>query len=75
LAQPAAAQSAFDVGAGYSYVHANAPAGECGCYSMNGGYGWLRFHLGHSVAIVGEIAVPRAGNIANTGADLVLAEV
>lgn len=42
---------------------------------MNGGYGWPGFHLGHSVAIVGEIAVQHAGNIANTGADLVLAEV
>jgi outer membrane immunogenic protein len=72
LAQAAAAQSAFDVGGGYSYVHTNAPPGECGCFSMNGGYGWLGYHLGHGVAIVGELAVQHAGNIANTGADLTL---
>jgi outer membrane immunogenic protein len=71
-ANPACAQSAFDVGAGYSYVHTNAPAGECGCFSMNGGSGWLGFHLGHGVAIVGEFAVQHAGNVANTGADLTL---
>jgi outer membrane immunogenic protein len=72
VAQTAAAQSTFDVGAGYSYVHTNAPAGDCGCFSMNGGYGWLGFHLGRGVAIVGEVAVQHAGNIANTGADLTL---
>jgi outer membrane immunogenic protein len=69
---PAAAQSAFDVGAGYTYVRTNAPAGDCGCFSMNGANGWVEFHLGHGVAIVGELAVQHAGNIANTGADLTL---
>jgi outer membrane immunogenic protein len=69
---PAAAQSAFDVGAGYTYVRTNAPAGDCGCFSMNGANGWVGFHLGHGVAIVGELAVQHAGNIANTGADLTL---
>jgi outer membrane immunogenic protein len=72
VARSAAAQSTFDLGAGYSYVHTNAPAGDCGCFSMNGGYGWLGYHLGHGVAIVGEIAVQHAGNIENTGADLTL---
>jgi outer membrane immunogenic protein len=72
VAQPAAAQSAFDVGVGYSYVHTNAPPAECGCFSMNGGYGWLGYHLGHGVALVGELAVQHAGNIANSGADLTL---
>lgn len=71
-ANAACAQSAFDVGAGYSYVHTNAPAGDCGCFSMNGGSGWLGFHLGRGVAIVGEFAVQHAGNVANTGADLTL---
>jgi outer membrane immunogenic protein len=69
---PAAAQSAFDVGAGYTYVRTNAPAGDCGCFSMNGANGWVGFYLGHGVAIVGELAVQHAGNIANTGADLTL---
>jgi outer membrane immunogenic protein len=71
-ANPADAQSTFDVGVGYTYVHTNAPPNECGCFSMNGGNGWLGFHLGHGVAIVGELAVQHAANIANTGADLTL---
>ena len=71
-AQPAGAQSAFDAGAGYTYIHTNAPAGNCGCFAMNGANGWLGFHLGHGIALVGELAVQHAGNIANTGADLTL---
>src|SRR5579863_3893305 len=71
-AKPAGAQSMFDVGAGYTYVRTNAPPGDCGCFSMNGANGWLGYHLGHGVAIVGELAVQHAGNVANTGADLTL---
>lgn len=72
VAQPAAAQSTFEVGGGYTYVHTNAPPGECGCFSMNGANGWLGYHLGHGVAVVGEIAVQHASNIAGTSADLTL---
>jgi len=72
MGRPAAAQSTFDVGAGYSYVHTNAPVGDCGCFSMNGGYGWLGYHVGHGFAVVGELAAQHASNIANTGADLTL---
>ena len=72
VAKPAGGAKHVRVGGGYTYVHTNAPPGECGCFSMNGGNGWLGFHLGHGVAVVGEIAVQHASNIAGTSADLTL---
>ena len=28
---------ALEASAGYSFIHANAPPGQCGCFSANGG--------------------------------------
>jgi outer membrane immunogenic protein len=70
----AAAQrgSRVEVGVDYNYVRTNAPAGDCGCFAMNGGSGWLAFNFSHSLGIVGEIASQHASNISSTGADLTL---
>lgn len=72
--RPAVAQSHFfvDAGVAYNYVHSNAPAGNCGCFSLNGGSGWVGFNLTRSVGIVGEIASQHASGINGTGADLTL---
>ena len=74
VARPAAAQrgSAVDFGVDYNYVRANAPAGGCGCFAMNGGGGWVAFNFRRSLGIVGEVAGQHAGNISNTGTDLTL---
>jgi outer membrane immunogenic protein len=70
----ARAQSAglVDVGVDYNYVWANAPAGGCGCFALNGGNAWVAFNLSHSLGIVGEIASQHASNISSSGADLTL---
>ncbi len=71
--RPAAAQgTAVDVGLDYNYVRSNAPAGGCGCFSLNGGSGWVAFDFSPAIAIVGEIASQHASNISGTGADLTL---
>ena len=72
--RPAAAQngSRVDVGVDYNYVRTNAPAGDCGCFAMNGGSGWVAFNFSHSFGIVGEIASQHASNISSSGADLTL---
>ena len=72
--QPAHAQNAarIDVGVDYNYVRSNAPAGGCGCFSLNGGGGWIGFNFSHSVGIVGEIASQHASNISGTGTGLTL---
>ena len=70
----AAAQngSLVDAGVGYSYVRTNAAAGDCGCFALNGGNGWVAFNFRRSLGIVGEIAVQHASNISGTGTDLTL---
>jgi outer membrane immunogenic protein len=71
---PAAAQrgSWVDVGAAYNYVRTNAPAGDCGCFAMNGGSGWVAFNFSHALGIVGEVASQHASNIYGNGGDLTL---
>lgn len=68
---PARAQS-FEVGGGYSYVRANLPPDGCGCFSLNGGSGWVGIGLTRHFAIVGEVAAQHGSNIAGTNGDLTL---
>jgi outer membrane immunogenic protein len=72
--RPAAAQngSRVDVGVDYNYVRTNASAGDCGCFAMNGGSGWVAFNFSHSLGVVGEIASQHASNISSSDADLTL---
>lgn len=72
--RPAEAQSRFslDGGVAYNYVRSNAPVGGCGCFSLNGGSGWVGFNLTRSVGIVGEIASQHASGIESISADLTL---
>lgn len=62
----------LEVGLDYNYVHANGPPGGCGCFSMNGGNGWVGLRLTNSFSAVGEFSAQHAGNIDNTGEDLTL---
>lgn len=72
--RPALAQgrSFVDAGVAYNYVRSNASVGDCGCFSLNGGSGWVGFNLTRSIGIVGEIASQHASGINGTGADLTL---
>jgi outer membrane immunogenic protein len=51
---------------GYSFVHANAPPGQCGCFSANGGFGSIVFNATHGLSIVADLNVVHAGNIAGS---------
>jgi hypothetical protein len=68
----ATAQDASRVEAGvdYNYVRTNLPPGDCGCIAMNGGDGWLAFHLTHSLAAVAQVGAQHASNVGGVGADL-----
>ncbi len=72
LAAQSGSSGLVDVGVDYNYVRANAPAGGCGCFGLNGGSGWAAFNFNRSLGIVGEIASQHASNISGTGADLTL---
>ena len=53
----------LELGAGYTYVHANAPPALCGCFSANGGYGSAVFNLPRGFSLVADLAAVHAGNI------------
>ncbi len=69
---PRAAAQALDVGADYAYVHSNLPPGGCGCFSMNGVNAWAGFNFAPHFAVVGEVGIEHASNIAGTSGDLTL---
>jgi opacity protein-like surface antigen len=64
--------SLVDAGIDYNYVRSNMPAGDCGCFALNGGSGWVAFNFSRSIGVVGEIASQHASNVSSTGADLTL---
>ena len=51
---------------GYTYLHANAPPGECDCFSLNGGFGAASVALSHGWSAVTDLSAAHAGNISNT---------
>jgi opacity protein-like surface antigen len=59
-----------EVSFGYSYVRANAPPGECGCFNMNGVSGEFATGLGHGWSAVADLGVYRQHNIDGTGIPL-----
>ncbi len=73
-ASPAMAQGlgSFAVGGNYNYVHSNGPPGGCGCFSLNGGSGWVSIGLPLHLAAVGDFGVQHASDINGSGIDLTL---
>jgi outer membrane immunogenic protein len=57
---------AMEVGLGYTFFHANAPPAQCGCFSMNGGYGNLVVNTPHGISIVADLAAAHARGIDGT---------
>jgi outer membrane immunogenic protein len=56
----------FETSAGYSFVHANAPPGQCGCFSANGGFGSVVVNLPHGLGIVADLNAVHAGSVSGT---------
>jgi outer membrane immunogenic protein len=56
----------FEVTIGYSFLHANAPAGMCGCFSMNGGVGTFAYNAPHGLAIVADISGGHSNAVSGT---------
>jgi outer membrane immunogenic protein len=57
----------------YNYVHSNTPAGDCGCFSLNGGSATFAWPLRHAgLSLVGDVSVTHAGSISSSGLDLTL---
>ena len=72
-AAPADKQPRAELALGYTYIHSNAPPGGCVCFNLNGGNATFAWPVReHSIAIVGDVSVGHAGNIAANGYDLTL---
>jgi peptidoglycan-associated lipoprotein len=56
----------LEFGANYSYFHANAPPGQCGCFSLNGGSGTVVYNITPKWAAVADLMVGHANNVDNT---------
>lgn len=56
----------MEVGLNYDYVHANAPPGQCGCFSLNGGSATFTYNFRPSWAAVADVMVAHASNVGAT---------
>jgi outer membrane immunogenic protein len=56
----------LEFGANYNYFHANAPPGQCGCFSLNGGSGTVVYNITSKWAGVADLMVGQATNVDNT---------
>lgn len=60
----------FEVSVGYSYVRANAPPGQCGCFGMNGGSGAFAASMGHGISAVADFGAYFQNNVVGAGRSL-----
>jgi hypothetical protein len=56
----------LETSVGYTFLHANAPPGQCGCFSANGGYGSLVFNLPRGFSLVADVSAVHANTIGTT---------
>lgn len=58
--------SRLEFGANYNYFHANAPPGQCGCFSLNGGSGTVVYNITPRWAGVADLTIGHATNVDNS---------
>jgi outer membrane immunogenic protein len=64
--------SRMEAGANFNYVHANAPPGQCGCFSLYGGSGTFVFNLTRIWSGVADITMAHASNVNNSGQNITI---
>jgi outer membrane immunogenic protein len=64
--------SRFELGANYNYFHANAPPGQCGCFSLNGGSATVVYNLTSRWAAVADLTLGHANNVNNSGQNITI---
>jgi hypothetical protein len=55
-----------EMGLNYNYLHANAPPGQCGCFSLNGGSAAIVVNLRPRWSAVADITVAHANHVDGT---------
>ena len=61
-----------EAGFNYNYIHANAPPGQCGCFSLNGGSASFVYNIKPSWAAVADLQVAFSNNVNNTGQNIII---
>jgi peptidoglycan-associated lipoprotein len=56
----------MEAGFNYNYIHANAPPGQCGCFSLNGGSASFTYNITPVWAGVADLTVAHASNVNGT---------
>lgn len=56
----------LELGANYNWFHANAPPGQCGCFSLNGGSGTVLLNVTPVWGVVADLMVGHATNVDNS---------
>lgn len=62
----------FDLAAGYNYIRANAPPGDCDCFDMQGGFVSANYQLWNWFGITGKVTAGHASDISDLGQNLTL---
>ncbi len=60
----------MEVGFDYAYIHANAPPGKCGCFSMEGFGGGFAINGTHGFSMVLDMATAKADKVNGTTQDI-----
>jgi outer membrane immunogenic protein len=63
---------ALELGANYSFFHANAPPGACGCFSISGGGGTLVVNAPHGISLVADLSGGHANQVDGTSQNITL---
>ena len=61
-----------EAGFNYNFIHANAPPGQCGCFSFNGGSASFAWNMRPAWAAVADLTVAHVNNADNQGQDITI---
>jgi outer membrane immunogenic protein len=56
----------LETSVGYTFLHANAPPSQCGCFSASGGYASVVVNMRHGFGIIADLSAAHANNVAGT---------
>jgi outer membrane immunogenic protein len=71
------ASASLDLGVNYIWLHAIAPAGQCGCFSANGGSGTVALNFGgaaHDLSLLADLSGSHSSNLNGTSQTITIAD-
>jgi outer membrane immunogenic protein len=65
---------AMEIGLNFTYIHANAPPSQCGCFSLYGGGGTLVVNAPRGLSLVADISTGHANAVDNTTQNITIVD-